>query len=128
MTKSTVPETDWMPHTMLKALELPRIDEALIQRVQERLVERFDPDAIYLFGSTGRGEAGQGSDLDLLVVMELPEGTGALEMSRRIHSEFRGWRLPLDVIVVEPHVFAERQTIPGDISRIAVEDGRRLHG
>ena len=111
-----------------RTLELPRIDEALIRRVRERVVERFDPEAIYLFGSAARGEAGQGSDLDLLVVMELPEGTGLLDMSRRIRSEFRGWRLPLDIVVVEPDVFAERQAIPGDVSRIAVEDGRRLHG
>jgi len=28
-----------------RTLELPRIDDALIRRVRERVVERFDPEA-----------------------------------------------------------------------------------
>jgi len=49
-------------------------------------------------------------------------------MSRKIRSLFRGWRLPLDVIVLEPQVFADRQAVPGNVARIAVREGRRLHG
>ena len=56
----------------MKSLELPTIDEPLIERVHDRIVETFDPEAIYLFGSAARGESRYGSDLDLLVVMELP--------------------------------------------------------
>lgn len=104
------------------------IDEPLIERVHDRIVEAFDPEAVYLFGSAARGESRYGSDLDLLVVMDLPQGTSSLEMSRRIRSLFRGWLLPLDVIVVEPQVFAERRTVPGNVARIAVREGRRLHG
>jgi len=33
-----------------------------------RMVERFDPDRIMLFGSAARDEAGPDSDVDLLVV------------------------------------------------------------
>jgi len=62
------------------------------------------------------------------VVMELPRGTSSLEMSRKIRVLFRGWRLPLDVFVLEPQIFAERQTVPGNVARIAVREGRRLHG
>lgn len=112
----------------MKALELPTIDEPLIERVHDRIVETFGPEAIYLFGSAARGESRYGSDLDLLVVMELPQGTSSLEMSRKIRSLFRGWRLPLDVIVLETQVFAEKQAVPGNVARIAVREGRRLHG
>jgi predicted nucleotidyltransferase len=34
-----------------------------------RIVERFGPEQIILFGSAARGEAGRDSDVDLLVVM-----------------------------------------------------------
>lgn len=113
--------------TPMKTPELPTIDEALIDDVRDRIVEAFDPEAVYLFGSAARAESRHGSDLDLLVVMELPQGTSSLEMSRRIRSLFRGWRLPLDVIVLEPRVFAEKQAAPGNIARIAIREGRRLH-
>lgn len=112
----------------MKTVQLATIDESLIERVQDRIVGALDPKAVYLFGSAAREEAGYGSDLDLLVVMDLPVGASSLEMSRRIRSLFRGWRLPLDVIVLEPQVFAEKQAVPGSIARIAVREGRRLHG
>lgn len=112
---------------LVKSAELQTIDEALVERVRRRIVEAFNPKAIYLFGSAARGESRYGSDLDLLVVMELPKGTTSLEMSRRIRSLFHGWRLPLDIIVLEPSAFAKRQSIPGDIVRIAMREGRRLH-
>lgn len=115
------------PEKPMKTPDLATIDEALIDAVHDRIVEAFDPEAVYLFGSAARGESRYGSDLDLLVVMELPQGTSSLEMSRRIRSLFRGWRLPLDVIVLEPRVFAERQAVPGNIARIALREGRRLH-
>ena len=43
--------------------------EQAIQLMVQRLVERFDPDQIILFGSQARGTAGPGSDVDLLVIM-----------------------------------------------------------
>lgn len=111
----------------LRPSDLPMIDEPLIERVYDRIVETFDPEAVYLFGSAARGESRHGSDLDLLVVMNLPYGTSNLEMSRRIRTLFRGWRLPLDIIVLEPQAFRECQTVPGHVARLAVREGRRLH-
>lgn len=34
----------------------------------EKIVERFDPEKIILFGSYARGDADEGSDVDLLIV------------------------------------------------------------
>ena len=47
-----------------------RTDE-LIPTIRDRIVRDFDPVQIILFGSRARGDAGSGSDVDLLVV--LPE-------------------------------------------------------
>ena len=43
--------------------------EQAIQMMVQRLVDRFDPDQIILFGSQARGTAKPGSDVDLLVIM-----------------------------------------------------------
>ena len=117
-----------MEGARLRTLELATIDDALIERVRRRIVEAFHPEAIYLFGSAARREATYGSDLDLLVVMDLLPGVTGLEMSRRIRSLFTGWRLPLDIIVMETGAFAERRSIPGGIARTAFREGQRLDG
>ena len=40
---------------------------ATIQAITRRIVERFEPKAVILFGSCARGEKDQNSDLDLLI-------------------------------------------------------------
>ena len=45
------------------------ISEDKIQEATKRLVEAYDPVAIYLFGSYAWGEPNEDSDLDFMVVM-----------------------------------------------------------
>lgn len=76
------------------------IDDALIEQVVAHIVEACAPETVIVFGSAARGETRPGSDLDLLVVLDLPEGTTARQMSRKLHALFEGWLLPLDIIVL----------------------------
>ena len=41
-----------------------------MQAIVDRLVARFDPERIILFGSYARGDADDGSDVDLLIVAD----------------------------------------------------------
>ena len=43
--------------------------EAVISDMVDRIVSRFDPSQVLLFGYQARGSAGEWSDVDLLVVM-----------------------------------------------------------
>ena len=43
--------------------------EAIISTMVDRIVGRFGPSRVVLFGSQARGTAREGSDVDLLVVM-----------------------------------------------------------
>jgi predicted nucleotidyltransferase len=61
-----------MPST--QRAQLATIDEPLIERVADRIVEACDPEAIYLYGSTASGYAGPESDLKVLIVTELADG------------------------------------------------------
>ena len=45
-----------------------------IDRMVKRIVRKFHPQQVILFGSQARGDAGPDSDVDLLVVMDF-EGT-----------------------------------------------------
>ena len=90
-----------------------------------RIVRRFDPDRVILFGSHGRGEAGPDSDVDLLVVMSL-EGS-RLEKAIEIRVALHDIRVPKDIVVTSPEDFQWRKEIPGTIERPAALDGRVLY-
>ncbi|MFA0731759.1 MAG: hypothetical protein BKPUNTRY_001299 [Candidatus Fervidibacter sp.] len=86
-----------------------------IAKIAERIVERFHPQRVILFGSQARGEAHEGSDIDLCVVME----TGARqpqEIAREIEREIdplrptilwhgKTLRVPVQVHVFSPEDF-----------------------
>ncbi len=52
----------------------PEEVKARIGPYRAELRERFGVEALYLFGSSARGEAGEGSDVDLLVRFSRPPG------------------------------------------------------
>ena len=111
----------------METVRLTPIDEALIERVRNRIVEACHPQALYMFGSAARGEAAEGSDLDLLIVMDLPEGKRSYEVAAELHSLFRGWLLPLDIIVRTPEQFERGRQMLGFIERTAVREGKLLY-
>lgn len=40
-----------------------------MQEIVRRLIEAYDPERIYLFGSRARGDVGPDSDYDLMVIV-----------------------------------------------------------
>jgi len=96
-----------------------------IQEMVRRIVTRFHPERIILFGSHARGDAGPDSDVDLLVVMPV-EGSRrekAVEIGVALHDI----RLPKDIIVTTPESFETRKEIAGTIERPAARQGRVLY-
>ena len=99
--------------------------ERMIDEMVRRIVARFDPERIILFGSAARGEAGPDSDVDLLVVMRVQglKRQNQLEIRRVL----RGIRTPVDIVVSTPEEFDWRQEIVGTIEYPAVKEGRVLY-
>ena len=99
--------------------------EAEIRRMTNRIVRRFHPHQIILFGSHARGDAGPDSDVDLLVVMPV-EGSRrekAIEIGVALHDI----RVPKDIVVTTPEEFAWRKEMIGTIERPAAREGRVLY-
>ena len=96
-----------------------------IDLMVKRLVERFDPDQIILFGSHARGTAGPDSDVDLLVVMPVsgPKRQKQIEMRVALHDI----AVPKDIILVTPEQVAQRRNIVGTIIRPALREGKVLY-
>lgn len=78
-------------------------DYKMANEVIERIIDVFSPELIIVFGSVARHEAGDHSDLDILVVMDTP-----LEGAKRaaaIHSQTTDFMMPLDILVLTPSEF-----------------------
>src|SRR5437660_1619056 len=87
--------------------------QAVIDRMVQRIVRKFRPERVILFGSHARGEAGPDCDVDLLVVMDF-EGTAfdaAVEVRQVLHHIL----VPKDVVVTSPEDFASRKELIGTI-------------
>jgi uncharacterized protein len=96
-----------------------------IQEIVNRIIERFHPEQIILFGSQARGDAGPDSDVDLLVVMPV-EGSKR-EKQLEIRMALHDIHVPKDVIVSTPEEFAWRKEIVGTIERPAARQGKVLY-
>ena len=70
----------------------PLVTQAALEAFTQRLVERFAPEQVILFGSLARGEARWDSDADLLVVM-LFEGR-SLETVKAMRYCMASFRIP----------------------------------
>jgi predicted nucleotidyltransferase len=96
-----------------------------IQEMVDRIVERYDPEMIILFGSHARGDAGPDSDVDLLVVM--PVSGSKREMQLEIRALLHGIRMAKDIIVTRPDDFEWRKDIVGTIEYPATRQGKVLY-
>ena len=102
------------------------IDRATIQAIAQLVVERFDPEQVILFGSQARGEVGEHSDVDLLVVLRADAGQPQRgnPIRRAIAERFI---LPVDVIIRSPEVLAEQRNDPYSLIHKALEEGEVLY-
>jgi len=96
-----------------------------IAQMVRRIVERFHPEKIILFGSHARGTAGSDSDVDLLVVMPVEGSKRAktVEIGVALHDI----RIPKDIIVVTPDEMAKYGDIVGHIIYPALREGKVLY-
>jgi uncharacterized protein len=103
----------------------PAIDRVTIQRMVDRVVERFGPTRVVLFGSHARGDASADSDVDLLIVM--PLAGSRLATAVEIRKALRGFGVAKDLVLLTPEEFERKKRIPGTIAWPAEHEGIVLH-
>jgi predicted nucleotidyltransferase len=101
------------------------VSQATLQQATDRIVEKFRPQRIILFGSHARGTADERSDVDLLVVASFKgkRRTIVVEMDRAL----RGIGFARDIILLTPEEFNRDREIPGTIARPAAQEGKILY-
>ena len=97
-----------------------------IRKMVHRIVDRFNPEQVYLFGSHGRGDAGPDSDYDLLVVVAASDEPGYRRMQRAQAALWGIWAAA-DVFVLTREEFARQRTVVASLASAAVAEGRVLY-
>jgi predicted nucleotidyltransferase len=102
----------------------PAQRSAYIQQVCGRIVERYHPEKIILFGSHAWGQPAPESDLDLLVVMNFAGSPvrQAITISREL-----GLVTPMDLLIRTPEQFRHRLEIGDSFMREIVTRGKVMY-
>ena len=89
------------------------------------IAERFNPEEIILFGSHAYGKPDGWSDVDLLVVMDTPEGE--METSLEISESLPALSFSVDIIVRSRSVLEKRKKMGDWFLREVTQKGKVLY-
>jgi len=102
------------------------VHDPVLREVVQRLVQAYQPERIYLFGSKARGQAGPDSDYDLMVVV--PENAPPhRRRSRLAYESLWGTGVAADVLVWTSKAFENRLHLKASLPSTIVEEGRLLY-
>ena len=93
-----------------------------IQEMVDRIVERFRPERIILFGSYASGKATEDSDVDLLIVAEtdLPPD----ERFPAVRRVLNDYPVAFDIIIKTPQEYHRRRRVVNNIEYFADKYGK----
>jgi predicted nucleotidyltransferase len=101
------------------------VTEAKVQEAVRRLVQAVDPLEIIVFGSRARGEHRPDSDLDLAVILDLPE---AEALSAVPGDLFKGLQMPVDLLPIAKERYDRFRPWLNSVHRNIDQEGIRLYG
>jgi predicted nucleotidyltransferase len=99
--------------------------EKSIDRMVRRIVRKFRPERIILFGSHARGQAGFDSDVDLLIVM--PVQGSKREKRIEIRLALHDIEIAKDIVICTPEEFEWRKDMAGTLEYPATREGKVLY-
>lgn len=100
--------------------------DPVVKEIVRRLVDAYQPERIYLFGSAARGELGPNSDYDVLVVV--PDDASAERLrARRAYEVLWGIGVAVDVLVWRRSAFHDSAAVPTSLPASVLRQGILLH-
>ena len=103
------------------------LTEATLSEITRRLVAVYQPEQVVLFGSHAWGEPGEGSDVDLLVVLSEADEPAYRRAAAGYRSLF-GVGVPCDVWVRTREEVLREAPLPTTLTHKIIQEGRVLHG
>ena len=101
------------------------LSEKILNNLIQRITSAVQPRSIILFGSAGRGEMRENSDIDILVIM--PDGVHRRSVAQLIYRSLQGFGFAKDVVVVTQTDVENYRHSPGLIIRTAINQGKEIY-
>jgi predicted nucleotidyltransferase len=101
------------------------IDQNTLQQAVGRIVDATHPKRVILFGSYGRDQATEDSDLDLMVIQPRVENQAATMVYLRQLLGSLG--MGVDVLVYSEAEYERRSRVPGTVHYWARREGKTLY-
>lgn len=103
------------------------LTEKQIQEIIQTIVEGYDPEKVYIFGSYANGTPNKDSDLDICVIKETDERTVDRRMRVRSLFDVYSYPYPMDILVYTPKEFEERKNTFGTLAFFISKDMEKLY-
>ena len=97
----------------------------LMDLIARRIVEGYQPDGIFLFGSYAAGSPSADSDIDLLVVKKTADSP--MKRHAAVRRLLRGFVFPMDILVYTPEEMEARKGDPDSFLNHALAAARPLY-
>ncbi|MBM4305374.1 MAG: nucleotidyltransferase domain-containing protein [Deltaproteobacteria bacterium] len=101
-------------------------DDPVLTGIVHRLVEAFQPERIYLFGSKARSDQSKDSDYDLMIVVP-DDAPPEKRRSRLAYQALRGTRVAADVLVLPHQAFESRLHLKASLPATVIREGVLLY-
>ncbi len=99
--------------------------EATLKSFLRRVLGKYDPLRILLFGSHAAGNAGPDSDLDIMIVMNVEGSTR--EKANEIDLLMVDRTVPMDFVVITPEQYERQKRVIGTIVYQAEREGQVIY-
>jgi excisionase family DNA binding protein len=106
--------------------ESPVERDPVLGKIVERLAEAYEPERIYLFGSSARGDTDASSDYDVLLVVSDDAPPERLR-ARKAYEALWGMGAAVDVVVWRRSAFEASAAAPTSLPAIVLREGVLLH-
>lgn len=110
-----------------KLVHLSTRDRERLAEISRRLIDAYQPEKLYLFGSKARGDHGPDSDFDLMVVV--PDDAEEERRSGQLaYKALRGTGTAADVAVTTQFDFTSRLNVAASLPATVLREGKLLYG
>ena len=95
-----------------------------IEIIKRQIVEKVDPEQIFLFGSCAKGVIRKNSDIDLCIIKETEQlRKFKLDLELSLDSD-----IPLDIIAYTPESWAKNSEDPTSFAYLIKHKGVMIYG